>query len=573
MVGEVTPIMAQPKKPNFLVIVADDLGFSDTGPYGGDIRTPNLDRMAATGLRMTDFHTAPSCSPTRAMLLSGTDNHIAGLGQMAEYMMGFQDGVFDDRPGYEGYLNFRVAALPEIMQDAGYHTMMSGKWHLGMLPGLSPSARGFDRCAALLPGAGNHFNYEPQLERANGKPKAPSFMTGEGFWMEGDRYIDRATELPGDFYSTAYFTDRMLEYLGDRDKEESKKPFFGYLAYTSPHWPLQAPRAVIDRYKGRYDAGPEALRLERLKKLQELGLVPSDITPAPVEEMMKQWEAKSAEEKAASARKMEVYSAMVEEMDRHIGRVLDRLEETGELDNTFIIFMSDNGAEGTLLEAAPMAGSTGLMNIIEKHYDNSFENIGNANSFTWYGPWWALAATAPSRSFKGWTTEGGIRCPCIVRYPPLLSGPTAGSISHEFATVMDLLPTCLDLAGVPHPGSEFRGRQVATPRGKSWVPYLAQKAGHVHDTVKDVVGWELFGMRGVRRGDYKAVWIPPPRGKGAWELYNIRSDPGETDNLSLKEKSVMDEMLAHWERYYAETGMFEIDLSKRKGAPPKVTSA
>lgn len=373
------------KRPNILIIVADDLGFSDTSPYGSDIHTPSLARLASSGLRLTDFHTAPSCSPTRAMLISGTDNHIAGLGQMAEHMMSFEDEVFKNRPGYEGYLNFRVAALPEILQDAGYHTIMAGKWHLGMKAELSPSARGFNQSTSLLPGAGNHFNYEPQLTRINGRVQAPSFMTGEGFWMEGGRFMDRETELPSDFYSTNYFTDKFLGYLESRTETEKGKPFFGYLAYTAPHWPLQAPRSVIEKYTGLYDAGPEELRLKRLKQLQKLGLVPTDITAAPVETIMKEWEAMSDDEKAISVRKMEVYSAMVEEMDRNIGRVLDNLEASGDLDNTFVVFMSDNGAEGTLLEATPIMGSSTLKEIISKHYDNSLQNIGNATSFVSYG--------------------------------------------------------------------------------------------------------------------------------------------------------------------------------------------
>ncbi|KAJ5175772.1 uncharacterized protein N7482_001649 [Penicillium canariense] len=540
------------KRPNFLVIVADDLGFSDTGPYGSEIETPNLDRLATGGLRMTDFHTASACSPTRAMLMSGTDNHIAGLGQMAEFMAS-NPGRFKGRPGYEGFLNFRVAALPEILQDTGYFTVMSGKWHLGMKAEMSPSARGFTRSAVLLPGAGNHYNYEPQLEPS--VKRAPAFFNSDGLWMEDSRPLDRRTELPEQFYSSDYFTDRMLGFLKDHRSSETEQPFFAYLAYTAPHWPLQAPPEVTAKYRGVYDEGPESLRLKRLSRLQQLGLVPNDIVPAPMTAATAEWDAMTEDERKASARKMEVYAAMVDRMDWNIGRVLDHLENTGELDNTFVVFMSDNGAEGSLIEALPMIGSLNIMDVIGRFYDNSLDNIGNANSFVWYGPRWALAATAPSRGFKGWSTEGGIRCPCIVRYPGITR---TNPISHDFCNVMDIAPTCLELAGVAHPGQSFRGREVVPFRGKSWVPFMRSHTQSIYDATLDVTGWELFGLRAIRRGDFKAVWLPEPRGKGEWELYNVTKDPGELEDLAATHTKELEDLMVEWEKYFAETGMIEI---------------
>lgn len=454
---------------------------------------------------MIDFHMASTCSPTRAMLFSGTDSHISGLGQMGEFIRKAPE-QFKGRPGYEGYLNFRVAALSEVLQDAGYYTIMAGKWHLGLTKELSPSARGFSQCVAFLPGAGNHFNYEPQLDR-----QVPPFINSDGFWMDGSRPLDRKTELPKNFYSSDYFTNCLLQFLDERTPVEKEQPFFAYLAFTTPHWPLQAPKEVLSKYHHQHDDGPEQLRLRRLAQLQKLELVPADITPAPLVAPAKEWQEMTDEEMVLSARKMEVYAAMVDRMDQNIGRVVDRLEATGELDNTFVVFISDNGAEGSPIEALPMMSSTGLLDVIKQYYDNSLDNIGSGNSYVWYGPFWALAATAPSRGFKGWTTEGGIRCPCIVRYPPLARSSTGG-ISHEFATIMDLFPTCLELASVPHPGKTFRGRDVVQVRGKSWVPFLSTKADSVYDMRTDSTGWELFGLRGIRRGDYKAVWMPPPRG-------------------------------------------------------------
>lgn len=543
--------MAHGKRPNFLIVIADDLGFSDTSPYGSEIPTPTLDRLAKDGITMTAFHTASACSPTRSMLISGTDNHIAGLGQMAEFMRTRPE--YQGQPGYEGYLNFRVAALPEILQDNGYHTILSGKWHLGLKKELSPHARGFDKSFVYLAGAGNHYNNEPQL---GDHPFRPAATCGDGLWMKNDTFLDRKKDIPADFYSTRFFSDQMVQFLQDRTDEEKEKPFFAYLAYTAPHWPLQAPEEAIQKYFGKYDDGPEALRTRRLEQLKARGLVPSDVEPAPmVGQNPKEWDEMTPEEKTESARRMETYAAMVDLMDEHLKKVIDHLEATNELDNTFVLFMSDNGAEGKLLEALPIMAGVPLVEVIQKFYNNALDNIGNADSFVWYGPRWAAAATAPSRGFKAWTTEGGIRCPCIVRYPPLTK--SAGSITHEFTTVMDILPTVLDLAGIKHPGNRFRGRDVVTPRGKSWAPYLDNTAESVHPEGQDVTGWELFGQRAIRKGRWKAVFIPAPQGKEEWELYDLDQDPGEIHDLAEKEPQVLTQLLEEWERYFTETGMFD----------------
>ncbi|KAF5706928.1 arylsulfatase [Fusarium mundagurra] len=541
--------MVAAKRPNFLIIVADDLGFSDTMPYGSEIDTPVLDRLSKDGIRMTNFHTAQACSPTRAMLLSGTDNHIAGLGQMAEFA-GMKKNLtgkypdYVDKPGYEGYLNWKVAALPEILSDAGYLTLMSGKWHLGMTPDVSPSARGFKKSFGFLPGCGNHFNYEPQFEA----DQDTMLLTSDGFWMENQSPVDRKKDLPEDFYSTNFFTDKLLDMLSNRTKEEKEQPFFSYLAYTAPHWPMQAPQDVISKYSGKYDNGPDQLRLDRLAGLKELGLVPSDVEAAPPVgfEAGVKWEDLTDHERAVSARKMEVYAAMVDLLDQNIGRVVDALEASGELDNTFILFMSDNGAEGSTLEAAPLLSSfKTLGELIATYYDNSLENIGRHDSYVWYGSRWACAATAPSRGFKGWSTEGGIRCPCLIRFPPISSAPE--TISHTFTTVMDILPTILDLAQVQHPGKAFRGREVVKPRGKSWISHLASPEEHpnVHQDADHIHGWELFGNRAIRRGKWKAVLLAKQGGDN-WELFDVEKDPAEQHDLSKKRPEILDEMLVHW---------------------------
>ncbi|KAL8377720.1 hypothetical protein RB595_008420 [Gaeumannomyces hyphopodioides] len=548
------------RRPNFLFIVADDLGFSDTSPYGGEIDTPNLQRLAEEGVRMTGFHTAASCSPTRAMLLSGTDSHIAGLGCMAERMRRFPD-IFRGRAGYEGYLNFRVAALPEILQDAGYFTLMTGKWHLGLERETSPWARGFTRVLSTLPGAGNHFNREPPLHGLREKPRR--YFKGDGIWMQDDRFIDGSPrgDLPRDFYSSNTFADYFLGFLRERNETEAAQPFFGYLAFTAPHWPLQAPRETVSKYRGYYDDGPAALRDRRLKSLVSKGLVPADVEPAPIHMLDTQpWDELPEDERERSSRTMEVYAAMVDLVDVNVGRVLDHLNGTGELDDTFVVFMSDNGAEGQLLEAVPVLAGVTMGELLERHYDNSLENIGNHDSFVWYGPQWAGAATAPSRAAKSHTTEGGIRCPCIVRHPASVPAAGRGAVAPHFTSVMDLAPTVLELAGVAHPAPRFRGRDVVAPRGKSWLPLLRSPrdpSAAVYDGDRDVVGWEQLGTAAVRLGDWKALFLPPPRGPGRWELYNVADDPAESRDLAAALPAKLAEMVAHYETYFHESGMFD----------------
>lgn len=533
-----------PQRPNFLVIVADDLGFSDIGAFGGEIATPNLDRLARAGLRFTDFHTASACSPTRAMLLSGTDHHIAGLGSMAEAIRGEQVG----KPGYEGHLNDRVASLAELLHDGGYRTLMSGKWHLGLTPDTFPARRGFERSFALLPGAANHYGFEADIP-AEQTPRL--LKVTAGLYAEDDAFID---ELPAGFYSSDGFTDKLLGYL--QEGEADHRPFFAYLAFSAPHWPLQAPFENVARYRGRYDGGPDALRAERLGRLKKLGLVGSDVAPHPVEARSPEWGALSPHERAVSARSMEVYAGMVERLDWNVGRVVDYLEARGQLDDTVVIFLSDNGAEGALLEALPTFGPN-LQQVIADYYDNSLDNIGRGNSYVWYGPRWAQAATAPARLYKAHTTEGGIRTVAFLRHPGLIR---QGEISHEFATVMDIAPTLLELAGLSHPGTEYRGRPVAPLRGRSLLPYLK---GHRESPHPDdhVTGWELFGQRAIRQGQYKAMFIPAPIGPDTWQLYDLKADPGETVDLAATRPDILARLLRHWDSYVAETGVVEFNFN------------
>ena len=533
-------------RPNILVVVADDLGFSDLGAFGGEIATPHLDALALAGVRLTDFHSAPACSPTRAMLLTGTDHHIAGIGTMQEGRLPGVTGA----PGYEGYLNERVVCVAEILRQGGYQTLMSGKWHLGETVETAPVSRGFDRSFALLAAADNHFGYRGVRDPLTMFSQAPAYI-------EDGRMV---AELPANFYSSDYFTDRLLEFLGARD---TARPFFAYLPFSAPHFPLQAPEACVARYEGRYDEGPAVLRDKRLAALRRLGLVGPDVVAHPVVADTLPWEAMNDAERTFSARTMEVYAGMVERMDWNVGRVVAWLREAGVFDNTLILFLSDNGAEGAVMEALPIAGPM-ISQFIADNFDNRLENLGNADSYIWYGPRWAQAATAPSRLHKAYTTEGGIRVVAFAHHPGLGRG---GGIGDAFCTVMDVAPMLYELAGVAHP-AEWQGRAVAPLRGHSMLAYLASEAEAVH-APEYATWWELFGRRAIRQGNWKAVYVPVPSwGSAAWQLYDLATDPGEILDLAAAHPDVLRGLLDLWQRYTNETGVlaypasaFELDPS------------
>lgn len=525
------------QRPNFLLILADDLGFSDIGAFGGEISTPNLDALAYAGLRYTDFHSAPACSPTRAMLMTGTDPHIAGIGTMLEVAI----PEFEGAPGYEGYLNERVVTVTELLRDAGYLTLMSGKWHLGNTRETSPWARGFQRSFSLLPAGANHYPIHLDLGARNAATA----------YMEDDQLVD---ELPADFYSSDYFTDKLLQFFKERG--DRHQPFFAYLPFTAPHYPLQAPDELVLKYRGRYTAGPEALRAERLRRLQELGLCAPGIEPHPIFTRDKRWAEMTTDEQAISMRCMEVYAAMVERIDWNVGRVIDYLRDTGELDNTVVMFMSDNGAEGAIMEAVPILGPR-MVEQIRRHYDNSLDNIGKPNSFVWYGPLWAQAATAPSRLYKAFTTEGGIRVVNFITWPGF---ERQGGISTAFSTAMDIAPTLLELAGIEHPRTHYRGREIVAPRGSSMVDYLRGATERIHDA-NEAVGWELFGCRGLRLGNWKIVQLPEPEGNGRWQLYDLANDPGELVDLAASHADKLGELITLWQAYVKETGVISTPVS------------
>lgn len=534
-----SPAAAQqpPQRPNFLLIVADDLGWSDLGSFGGEIETPNLDAIAISGVRFTDFHTAPTCSPTRSMLLSGVDNHQAGLGSMAEVMQPDQKG----QPGYEGYLNNRVASIAELLRQGGYRTLMSGKWHLGLTPERGPAARGFERSYALLQGLGNHFGAD-QNDAWKAINASPSY-----------RDNGELVAYPKGRYSADYFTDRLIGFLEEGAKDS--RPFFAYLPYSAPHWPLQAPAEVIAKYKGRYDAGYGALRDARLKRQQELGLISADLPPHDWQGV-KPWGSLTAEEKAVEARKMEVYAAMVDRLDQNVGRVVQTLKRLGKYDDTVIIFLADNGPEGNVIDS-PIQVTLKPEEKAALGIDNSLGNIGKANSYVGYGPGWAQANSAPSWLVKGYPTEGGTRVTAFAAGP----GIARGGIASAFLSVVDVAPTLLDFAALKQPAT-FAGRAILPFQGHSLTPVLSHGQAEVRQPT-EAVGTELFYRRALRKGDWKAVYLPVsgnsyPRsgfGTGSWQLFNVAKDPAEAHDLAASEPAKLRELVSDWNSYAKEKGV------------------
>lgn len=504
-----------PRRPNFLVIVADDMGFSDLGAFGGEIATPNLDRLAASGVRLTGFHTEAACAPTRAMLLTGSDSHRVGLGNMPESMQANQKG----RPGYEGYLRADTATIAERLGAAGYRTLLSGKWHLGVEPGQDPHARGFQQSFVMLQCCHNHFGL--------GVSRDPRQMFG---YRENGAAV---TSLPVDFYSSDYFADRLVDQL-KRTKvgPEGAKPFFAYLAFTAPHAPLQAPAETIAKYRGRYDAGYDALRQQRIERQSALGLLDPAVAPhRPVDTVP--WASLSPQEQRLSARKMEVYAAMVDRLDQAVGRVIAALKETGEYDDTVIVFLSDNGAESR--DVPPRSGPNPA--------DSDLAQMGGPKSSINYGAGWAQAATGPSWRFKTFATEGGIRTPAIVAGPGVAR---PGTIAAAYTNVRDVVPTLLDLAGVRITPGRFAGRAVPPIDGLSWRGLLA-RGSRVYPAGK-AVGTELFGSRSLRQGDWKLTDI----GDGRWRLFDLARDPGEVNDLSAQEPARKARLVVAWDAYARE---------------------
>lgn len=516
--------LAAETRPNILLIVVDDMGYSDLGAFGGEIKTPNLDALAASGVKLTNFYVAPTCSPTRSMLISGNDNHVAGLGNMNEALTPNQVG----QPGYEGYLNDRVVSVASLLQEAGYHTYLAGKWHLGEEPAHDPSQRGFEKSFTLLEGGASHFDDE---------------------WMMYANYTPTYREngvrvhVPSGFYSTQFYTDKIIEYIGGQRDEQ---PFFAYLSFTAVHDPLHLPDDWLDRYEGVYDDGYNTLREQRATRMKSLGIISQEASLGPWLAMVPRWEDLNAEHQRLEARRMEIYAAMVANVDFHVGRLLDYLEKVGQRQNTLVIFFSDNGANGLEMHMYPDTDEA----WVERNSDNRFSNWGRRGSRIAQGAGWAQASSTPFRLFKAFIAEGGVRSPLIISGPGVAgSGLTVDAVAH----VMDISPTLLDIAGAEYP-STYQGRSVVPPRGKSMVPLLSGKSEEVRGP-DEPVAWEFNDWRAIRIGDLKATWISRPFGTSDWQLFDLSTDPGETVDLADQEPGVMQRLVTAWEEYAADVGV------------------
>lgn len=533
------------KKPNILLIVADDAGYSDVSCYGGEIPTPNIDGLAKEGLQLTDFHVAPNCAPTRSALLSGMDNHLAGLGTMYEVITENQKG----QPGYEGYLNFNVVSLAEVLQQSGYNTYMTGKWHLGAKKQeMRPHARGFDRTFSMLAGGASHWQDNTPLIPGKASPYA---VNGEVI-----------ESLPDGFYSSKNYTDTIISFI-DSDLGDDK-PFFAYLSFTAPHNPLHAPKDFIEKYRGKYSGGWEELATTRLQKMKELNLIPLDQVPYEYPEWLEKWDNLSEEQKALRAKDMEVYAAMIDYMDMSIGRVIEHLKVTDQYENTMIVFISDNGAsKTTIMDYASLGGEVAAY---LKSFDNSLENKGLPNSATDIGPAWAWAANTPFRLTKGYPTEGGMRVPCIIKLPnALLVNPkkVAG-----FAYVSDLMPTFLDLARAEHP-TTYNGHNVLPMQGISLLSDLSSNSQKLDDRE---FGFEIYGMLTFRSGPWKINNLPLPYGTGKWQLYNLKNDLSEQVDLAEKNPAMLKELIEKYTVYAEQNGVVVPDRPIAYSKPPKENS-
>jgi arylsulfatase len=518
---------APPSRPNIVFILADDLGYTDIAPYGSEVNTPTLSALAQQGMRFTNYHTAANCAPARAMLLTGVDNHLAGVPNIPE-MLAPEQRV---HAHYQGVLGDDVVTVATLLEDAGYHTYMAGKWHLGASADKRPSRRGFERTVAMMDSGADNWEQRPYLpiyEQAN-------------WFADGERIT-----LPEDFYSSRFLVDKTIEFidgnLGDG------KPFFAYLPFMAVHMPVQAPREYIDRYQGVYDSGWDTLRRQRLERAVEQGIVPADTAMVRMA-TTDDWDALDPQRQRYEAKRMAVYAGMIEAMDFHIGRLVEYLESSGQYGNTIFIFTSDNGSEGSG-PADPMAfperlGPAGL------GYHLDYDRLGLKGSYNTISPSFASAAASPLSFYKFYTGEGGMRVPLIIAGERL---SVERPLSPAFAWATDITPTILSLAGVARPGERYGGRPVQPIIGRDLTPLLAGEVERVY-SADDAVGYELTDHAALFQGDYKLVVNQPPLGDGQWRLFNIARDPGETVDLAGSEPATFQRMLSSYERYRRDNGV------------------
>jgi arylsulfatase len=513
-------------RPNVLLIMADDMGFSDIGCYGGEVDTPNVNKLAESGVRFTQMYNTARCCPTRAALLTGLYSHQAGVGRMVEDY---------DLPGYRGFLNDRCVTIAEALRPSGYRTLMSGKWHVGEQRPHWPVDRGFDRFYGLVSGGSNYFSLDPGRVMA---------------------YDDKLAKPEGNnFYFTEAFTDHAINFLDDRKPQQ---PFFLYLPYTAPHWPLHALEQDIQKYKQRYLAGWDKIRETRLARQRQMKIVDKQWGLTPRDAQVLAWEA--TENKEWEVHRMAVYSAQIDRMDQGIGRVLAKVRAMGEEDNTLVLFLADNGGCAELIEPnfRNLDGKVRTAGDKVVHYGNVPSIMpGPADTFQSYGVGWANASNTPFRLYKSMVHEGGISTPLIARWP---AGGVKGNRLHsQVGHVIDLMPTILEATGTEAPKT-YQGKPIQPIEGTSLLPALR---GKVFTRPKPIF-WEHIGNRAVRDGDWKLV----ARRKGPWELYNLKEDRCEINNLAAtqpEKAAAMQSLYNAWAQRANVVPVEELESRKPKG--------
>jgi arylsulfatase/uncharacterized sulfatase len=518
-----TPALAQDTQPNILLVLFDDVGFMDFGAYGSDTRTPNIDELAQSGIMFSRYYSSPFCGPSRAMLMTGMDNHQVGMGTLVETVTEEMRAF----PGYSMNWNSDQETIGTLLSAAGYRTYVTGKWGIGETGANLPDKFGFDRSYVMDATGGSNYDASPYL---------PGYDDVK--WFEDGAPIT----LPDDYYSSRSLVDKMIEYI---DAGDPRQPFFAFLSLQAVHIPVQAPMPYIDSYNGVFDAGWDVMREARLQRATEIGLVPPTTQLAPAPETHRAWDDLTAEEKAVAAREMQVNAGMMEAADYHIGRLLAHLEATGELDNTLVIVTSDNGAESAVTEFE------GFQNLVLDGFkwieglDTSPQNLGQPGSLTAIGPEWAAVSSAPFDLYKFYGSEGGLRVPLVIAGP----GVRVSGILDATVHVADIVPTMLDVAGVDYDADAFYGRSaMRLLSGQAESSYAED----------DSFGFEVSGNAALYRGNWKITRLAPPLGDSKWRLYDLSVDPGETTDLSAENPELFEDMMADYRSYSDDVGVFEL---------------
>jgi arylsulfatase A-like enzyme len=499
--------------PNIILILADDMGYSDIGCYGGEINTPNLDQLAADGVRFTQFYNAARCCPTRASLITGLYPHQAGMGAM------INDPVTTPEGPYQGYLSKNAVTIAEVLKQANYYTASSGKWHVGEERPYWPTDRGFDNYYGLISGAANYFD----ITRAKREGLKRHFA------------IDSTEYLPPKegFYMTDAITENAVKFL--QKAGTKNQPFFIYLAYTAPHWPLHAKQEDIDKYLGKYMTGWDVLRKERYDRMTEMGLIDKSWELSDRDAQVTPWEELGEEKKERMDLLMAIYAAQVDCLDQGIGKVLAQLETMGEKDNTIVMFLSDNGASE---ENGPFG---------EDFWGNFWDGDarpGSGDSYHSYGGSWANLSNTPFRYYKKRTHEGGVSTPFIVSWPEQIK--QVGELVHQSGHIIDIMPTICDIANVAYPETYNNNAIIPLP-GKSFLPVLQGD----ENWRQDPIFWEHIGNRAVREGDWKLV----ARKGEDWQLYNLANDRSEMHDLIESEPQKAEHLLALYNEWANQVGV------------------